>query len=398
MTPASNQQPAARSPLQLAVGAIVVGAIVGAIGWNQNHHQFFASYLVAWLFWNGLALGSMALLLLHNLTGGKWMEPVRPYLRAAAGLIPVMAILFIPIALNLMQIYEWADPAVVEGDAMLQYKAKFYLNPSGFCIRAAIYFTLWISLVGLLSWQGRANAAPDTPAYNRFRRFSGIGLGLHGLAVTFSSIDWMMSLEPHWFSAIYGVIIFAAQGVGALALSIALATRAARSRGELSKLQIHEFHDLGKLMSGLIMFWMYVQFSQLFIIWYGNLPEEVVWVIRRLEHGWLWVAVSLLAFHWMVPFFGLLSREWKRNPARLGFMATLIVVMEWVMYVWYVEPAVQAHAHHGEYHPFFPWIDAGLTAAIGGIWWLVFTLRQPKTFAQAEAVAAKNKKKGARHG
>ena len=423
MTSAPNQQPAARSPLQFAVGAIVVGAIVGAIGWNQNHHQFFASYLVAWLFWNGLALGSMALLLLHNLTGGKWIEPVRPYLRAAAGLIPVMAILFIPVALNLKQIYEWADPAIVAGDAMLQYKAKFYLNPNGFYIRAAIYFTLWMLLVGLLSWQARTNAAPDSPAYHRFRRFSGIGLGLHGLAVTFSSIDWMMSLEPHWFSAIYGVIIFASQGVGALALAIALSTRAARQRGELTKLQIHEFHDLGKLMSGLIMFWMYVQFSQLFIIWYGNLPEEVVWVIRRLEHGWLWVALSLLVFHWIVPFFGLLSRDWKRNPARLGFMAAMIVVMEWVMYVWYVEPAAQAYfehlahlahdASHGaaetvhegaheavksEYHGFFPWIDAGLTAAIGGIWWLVFTLRQPKTFAQSEAVAAKTKKKGGRHG
>lgn len=423
MTSASNQQPAARSPLQFAVGAIVVGAIVGAIGWNQNHHQFFASYLVAWLFWNGLALGSMALLLLHNLTGGKWVEPIRPYLRAAAGLIPVMAILFIPIALNLKQIYEWADPAIVEHDAMLQYKAKFYLNAEGFYIRAAIYFTLWMSLLGLLSWQARTNAAPDSPAYHRFRRFSGVGLGLHGLAVTFSSIDWMMSLEPHWFSAIYGVIIFAAQGVGALALSIALSTRAARQRGELTKLQIHEFHDLGKLMSGLIMFWMYVQFSQLFIIWYGNLPEEVVWVIRRLSHGWLWVALSLLVFHWMVPFFGLLNRDWKRNPARLGAMATLIVVMEWVMYVWYVEPAAQAYfehlahlaheAGHGaaeavhegaheaaatEHHGFFPWIDAGLTAAIGGIWWLVFTMRQPKTFAQSEAVAAKTKKKGGRHG
>jgi hypothetical protein len=398
VTAAPNQPPAARSPLQFAVGAIVIGAIVGAIGWSQNHHQFFASYLVAWLFWNGLALGSMALLLLHNLTGGKWMEPVRPYLRAAAGLIPVMAILFIPIALNLRQIYEWADPAVVAEDAMLQYKAKFYLNPNAFLIRAAIYFTLWILLVGLLSWQGRANAAPDSPAYNRFRRFSGIGLGLHGLAVTFSSIDWMMSLEPHWFSAIYGVIIFAAQGVGALALAIALATRAARRQSELTKLEIHQFHDLGKLMSGFLMFWMYVQFSQLFIIWYGNLPEEVVWIQRRLAHGWLWVAVSLLVLHWIVPFFGLLSRDWKRNPTRLGFMATLVVVMEWVMYVWFVEPAVQAHAHHGEYHPFFPWIDAGLTAAIGGVWWLVFTLRQPKTFAQSEAVAAKSKKKGGRHG
>jgi hypothetical protein len=398
VTAAPNQQPAARSPLQFAVAAIVVGAIVGAIGWNQNHHQFFASYLVAWLFWNGMALGSMALLLLHNLTGGKWIEPVRPYLRAAVGLIPVMAILFIPIALNLKQIYEWADPEIVAKDAMLQYKAKFYLNPNAFFIRAAIYFTLWMLLVGLLSWQGRANAAPDSPAHHRFRRFSGVGLGLHGLAVTFSSIDWMMSLEPHWFSAIYGVIIFAAQGVGALALAIFLATRAARRLPELTKLQIHEFHDLGKLMSGFLMFWMYVQFSQLFIIWYGNLPEEVVWIQRRLAHGWLWIALSLLVLHWIVPFFGLLSREWKRNPAYLGFMALLVVVMEWVMYVWFVEPAVQAHTHHGEYHPFFPWIDAGLTAAIGGVWWLVFTWRQPKTFAQSQAAAAKSQKKGGRHG
>ena len=436
MTAASNPQPAARSPLQFAAAAIAVGAIVGAIGWSQNPRQFFASYLVAWLFWNGLALGSMALQLLHNLTGGKWGDMVRPYLRATTGLIPITAILFIPIALNLDQIYEWANPSIVAGDAMLQYKAKFYLNERGFLIRACVYFALWLSLVGMLSWQARTNAAPDSPAYHRFRRFSGVGLGLHGLAVTFSSIDWMMSLEPHWFSAIYGVVIFAAQGVSALALSIFLATRDARRQAEITPYQIDQFHDLGKLMSGLVMFWMYVQFSQLFIIWYGNLPEEVVWVIRRFEHGWFWVAMSLLTFHWIVPFFGLLNRDWKRNPARLGAMALMVVVMEWVMYVWYVEPAAQAffahlqhlahdaahgaadaahatantahaaadaalgaeEASHGEYHGFFPWIDAGLTLAIGGVWWLVYNRRLPRTMAQAAVVASKHKKKGGRHG
>ncbi|BBO34894.1 hypothetical protein [Lacipirellula parvula] len=422
MTAASNPPSAARSPLQFAAGAIVVGAIVGAIGWTQNHDQFFASYLVAWLFWNGLALGSMALQLLHNLTGGKWGDRIRPYLRATTGMIPIMAILFIPIAMNLDKIYEWANLAIVKDDSMLQYKANFYLNQKFFLIRAAIYFTLWFLLIGLLSWQARTNAAPDSPAHHRFRRFSGVGLGLHGLAVTFSSIDWMMSLEPHWFSAIYGVIMFAAQGVGALALSIFLATRDARRQPSLTPYEVDQFHDLGKLLSGLIMFWMYVNFSQLFIIWYGNLPEEVVWVIRRLAHGWLWVAVSLLVFHWMVPFFGLLNRDWKRDPARLGFMALMIVVMEWVMYVWYVEPAAQAYfehlahlahdaghaaaeaAHEGahdaaktEHHGFFPWIDAGLTVAIGGVWWLVFNRRRPKTFAQAEAAASKQKKKKGGH-
>lgn len=418
MTAASNLQPAARSPLPIAAAAIVVGAIVGAVGWSQNHHQFFASYLVAWLFWNGLVLGSIALQLLHNLSGGKWGDAIRPYLRATTGLLPVTAILFIPIALNLSQVFEWADPEIVAGDAMLQYKAKFYLNVEFFQIRAGIYFVLWFLLLGLLSWQARTNAAPDSPAHHRFRRFSGVGLGLHGLAVTFSSIDWMMSLEPHWFSAIYGVIIFAAQGVSALALAIFLATRDARRQPSLTPYEVGQFHDLGKLLSGLIMFWMYVQFSQLFIIWYGNLPEEVVWVIRRLEHGWLWVAFALLTFHWIVPFFGLLNREWKRDPARLGGMALMVVCMEWLMYVWYVEPAAQAYFHHlahlaheaahgaaegahetakSEHHGFFPWIDAGLTVGIGGIWWLVFNRRRPKTFAQAEAAASKQKKKKGGH-
>ena len=424
MTAASNPPSAAPSPLQIAAGAIVVGAIVGAIGWTQSHQQFFASYLVAWLFWTGLALGSMALQLLHNLSGGKWGDAIRPYLRATAGLIPIMAILFIPIAMNLEQIYEWANPEFVKDDSILQYKASFYLNQKFFLIRAAIYFTLWFLLIGLLSWQARTNAAPDSPAYHRFRRFSGVGLGLHGLAVTFASIDWMMSLEPHWFSAIYGVIIFVSQGVGALALAIYLAARDARRRPSLTSYEVDQFHDLGKLYSGLLMFWMYVQFSQIFIIWYGNLPEEVVWVIRRLEHGWLWVALALLFFHWILPFFGLLNRDWKRSPAHLAAMALLVVFMEWVMYVWYVEPASQVYIHHlaelaekaahaaghgaaeaahdgahaaaehDEYHGFFPWIDAGLTVAIGGIWWLVFNRRRPKTFAQAEAAASKQKRKG----
>ena len=391
MTAAPIQQPAARTSLRFAAGAIVVGAIVGVIGWRQNHHQFFASYLVAWLFWLGMALGSMALQLLHNLTGGKWGEPIRPYLRAASGLIPVMALLFIPIAMNLPQIYEWANLEHV--DPILQYKRDFYLYEKFFLIRAAIYFTLWLLILAMLSWQARTNAAPGSEADHRFRRFSGVGLGLHGLAVTFASIDWMMSLEPHWFSAIYGVVIFASQGVGALALAIFLSTRAARLAPPITPRQIDQFHDLAKLFSGFIMFWMYVQFSQVFIIWYGNLPEEVVWVIWRLAGGWKWIALALLLFHFIVPFFGLLSREWKRNPSRLGFMALMVVVMEWVMYVWFIEPAVQ---HHAENHSFFPWLDASLTAAIGGVWWLVFTWRQPRTFAQAEA-ATKNKKKGARH-
>jgi hypothetical protein len=379
-----------RRTLAIAAGAVVVGAAIGALGWTRMRDEWFYAYLVAWLFWAGLSLGSLSLLLLHNLTGGRWGRAARPQLHAAASLLPLMAMLFVPIALEPARLYEWADPSHVEHDEILQHKAK-YLNVESFQIRAAVYLTIWLALLALLAWQARATPVAETPADRRFRRFSGQGLGLHGLAVTFASIDWMMSLEPHWFSTIYGVLVFCAQGLAALALAIvgikAASVVTVRDEAHAAAVASHAappapsgvvdadaLHDLGKLLLGFTMLWAYLAFSQFFIIWYGNVPEEVVWYQARFAGAWGGVALALALFHFVAPFAMLLSRELKRDPVRLGGVAAMLVVMFWVEMLWMIQPAV----HRPENTLYVPWLDLGLTLALGGAWWFGYAWLRPR--------------------
>ena len=371
MTSERSRQGAAL-PLMIALVAIAAGAVVGWIGWTRAPEQFFYSYLVAWLYWAGISIGSISLLLLHNLTGGKWGDLIRPILRTAAAVLPLMALLFLPIVLQPQRIYEWANASAVERDPILQHKQP-YLNVEFFQIRAGIYFALWFALLALLRWQTRVAPLPDTVADRRFRRLSGQGLALHGLAVTFASIDWVMSLEPHWFSTIFGVIWFGAWGLNALAFAIVVATAVARRTPVLEPYHVDSLHDLGKLLLGFTMLWAYVSFSQYFIIWYGNLPEEVVYYIKRFETPWQWVALAIVLLHFVLPFALLLSREWKRSPAKLGAVALVLLVAEWIAVMWQIAPAVE----HGR-PSFVPWLDLGLTAAIGGLWWLAFMLLLPR--------------------
>jgi hypothetical protein len=355
----------------IALVAIVAGGAVAWLGWARAPEQFFYSYLVAWVFWTCLSAGSLGLVLLHNLTGGRWGYAIRPIARAAAGVLPLMALLFVPIALNAKRLYEWADPYLVENDPALQHKAS-YLNVDSFQLRAAIYFAFWFALLLLLAWQNRAAPPPDSAADRRFRRLSGQGLVLHGIAVTFASIDWLMSLEPHWYSSMYGVIIFTSQGLIGLAFAIVIRTVVDR-RGEwLSEPEANVLHDLGKLLLSFVMFWAYVAFSQFLLIWYGNLPEEVTWYVTRIEGQWAPVALALVAFHFAVPFILLLSKKWKRDPLRLGSISLLVIAMDWVYLLWMVEPA----AVYGRLS-YVPWLDLGLTAAVGGLWWIMFLFMLP---------------------
>jgi hypothetical protein len=354
-----------RAPIA-AVLATFAGAAVAAAGWRIAPQQWFYSYLVAWLYWAGIALGGISLLLLHNLTGGAWGEAIRPALRAAAATLPFVALLFMPIALKVEEIYPWADSYEAEQDPVVRHK-QAYLNVDAFRVRAGIYFAVWFAMLILLAWQARSRPAEDTRAGRRLRRLSGQGLALHGLAVTFASIDWMMSLEPHWFSTTYGVVVFASQGLTAFALAIVVSS-AGPLRADVESAK-DALHDLGKLLLGFLMFWAYVSFSQFLIIWYGNLPEEIVWYTRRWEGGWRYATLALVLLHFVVPFVLLLSRELKRNPRSLGAVALLLAAMNWLETAWMIEPAVSSGAAR------LPWIDLGLTAAIGGVWCGVFLLR-----------------------
>jgi hypothetical protein len=385
MTAEVHSNPAT-NPQRLIFAALGLGVLLVAVGWMMAGGfsgestpngafvtQFFRSYLVAWFFWWAIAIGSLMLLLLHNLTGGAWGFAIRPNLLAAAGTLPLVALLFVPIPLfGLEHLYEWSDEALVMSDPILAHKAP-YLNPEWFVIRAGAYWIVWLS--ALFFARRTSLSAPDSDtAARRIRVTSGIAIGLTALAVTFASFDYGMSLEPHWYSTIYGVLFFVAHGLAAMAFAIAVLVH--WPRGERpTPINPDTLHDLGKLMFAFTMIWAYVSFSQFLIIWYGNLPEEIPWYIRRTSHGWEFVAIAIALFQFAFPFLVLLGRRIKRQPGPLAAIALWILGMRLVDLIWLVEPAFERTG------VFIPWLDVGLTAIMGAIWLAVFHWQRPNDSA-----------------
>jgi hypothetical protein len=362
----------------LAVVAIA-GVTLAAFESPDARANWLPSYLIAWLTCAAISLGSLSILLLHNLTGGRWGEEIRPVARAAAQNTVLIAILSLPVLFNLDQLYPWTNSSLVADTPLLQHK-RLYLNSTFFQIRAAIYFAIWIGLLFLLRWHGRHENAADEKTILRMGRFSGQGLLLHGLATTFAAIDWLMSLEPEWFSTIYGVMVFVAQGLAALAFCIFVVC--SWSTNSVTVTDIEARHDLGKLLLAFVMLWTYMAFSQFLIIWYGNLPEEVVWYAPRLDGGWQWIALSLVLFKFAIPFILLLSRAWKRSPLRLRSLAAVLLVMTWVELVWLVAPPTRSLEA-------FAWMQAaGVMLMVGAVWFAVFLFNlvsQPVLPAHSEA-------------
>ena len=328
--------------------------------------QVFRSYLVAFLFWVGIVLGSLATLMIYHLTGGAWGTLIRRFLESATRTLPVMAVLILPIIFGVSFIYVWARPDVVAHDALLKHKS-LYLNIPFFVIRTIIYFAIWFALVRYLNrWS--LTQAPQ----GKFEGLSGPGLVLFGLTVTFASVDWAMSLEPHWLSTVYGVLFMVGQVLASLAVMILIVALLA-NRGPLRDfVQPSYFHDLGNLMFAFVMLWAYISFSQFLIIWSGNLPEEITWYVARMRNGWEYVAIILLLFHFAVPFALLLSRRNKRNLRGLATIAAWMIIMRLVDLLWMVKPAFhpQGFAIH--------WLDIVAPVALGGIWLAAF-LWQLKT-------------------
>ena len=330
------------------------------------------AYLVAFLFWTGIAVGCVALLLLHNLTGGNWGRLIRRQLEAGALTTVPMAILFVPIALGLRALYPWADPAIAAADPAIRHKAA-YLNPDAFLLRAGLGFALWIGLAFLLnraaSIRDRRGGASPGWMYN----LSGPGLGVVFFTGTFAAMDWGMTLEPDWYSSIYGVMVVVGWGLLTYASMILTTSLLARSEPVASEATPGRLQDLGNLMLAFVMLWAYMAFSQFLIIWSGNLVEEIPWYLRRLKGGWEYVALALVLFHFFVPFFALLFRDLKRNSRVIIWVAVAIIVMHLVDLTWLVLPARGEVLGSG---PKIPWGSVLLvplaTVGIGAAWIWVF--------------------------
>ncbi|MGA8072350.1 MAG: hypothetical protein WB995_02670 [Candidatus Acidiferrales bacterium] len=387
MTPGENLRPAFD---RLQRGMLIVGltALTTTFGfYARNPEQFFRSYLLAFVFWIGFPLGSMAILMLNHLTGGDWGLPIRRPLEAATRTFPAILILFIPLLLGLKTLYPWMRPEVVTGDAILRAKA-FYLNPSFFLTRAAIYFVIWFGLSYFLNkWSEEQDRTGDPALAKRLEGLSGPGLIFYGLTVTYASIDWVMSLEPHWYSTIFGMIFMMIGVLCAMAMAIIVASLLARHEPFASMVVPAQFNDLGNLLLTFVMLWAYLSFSQWLIIWSGNLRDEIPWYMTRARGAWEGWGLSLIIFHFSVPFLLLLQRGLKRRVRALAWVAAALLVTDFMVVIWMVVPAFEPNRVH--IHP----QDLTAMCGIGGIWVAAFVWQLkrrpllPLHAAQAEGVA-----------
>jgi hypothetical protein len=338
------------------------GLLLSAVGWFANPAQFYRSYLVGFVFWNGLALGCMAIAFLHQLSGGAWGSVIRRILESATRTFPVTLVLFLPILFGMHSLYVWSNSAVVAADKTLQHKAA-YLNVPFFIGRAGLYFAIWITVSYFFNkWSLEQDRTGAESWGSKMQGLAGPGLLLYGATVTFSSIDWFMSLDPHWFSTIYGILFLGGQGVSALSFVIAvivlLSTQPPLSEVVSSK----HLRDLGTLLFAFVMLWAYFNFSQFLLIWAGNLPEEIPWYLRRMQGGWMWVGLFLVLFHFAVPFLLLLSRDIKSRPKLMTVVAIWLLVMRVVDLLW-LSASDTFHLH---------WLDVAAPAGLGGIWIAAF--------------------------
>jgi hypothetical protein len=379
-----------RLPVFGAVCALL-GAVACAILGASNPKQFLFSWLVSFLFFLSLALGALFFVLIQYAAQGGWGIVVRRIGETTFATIPVLAVLFVPLLLGMRDLYLWAAPGAAEHDALLRWKAP-YLNVPFFLIRAALYFGCW-SFIALLYYRGsRGQDVTGDPAVTaRLRRLAGPAIIVLALTQTFASVDWIMSLTPHWYSTIFGVYFFAGSFVGFIAWLSVVAVAMRRAGLLETIINAEHLHDIGKLLFAFTSFWAYIAFSQFFLIWYANLPEETTWYKARMEGSWMTVSLLIMAGHFGIPFFYLMGRAVKRRGSTLAIGGVWLLAMHFVDLYWQVMPTL----HPEGFRPSL--LDVASLLTVGGCFvaaagWLLrrqalVPLRDPRL---AESLAFEN--------
>jgi hypothetical protein len=344
----------------LTAGA--AGLLVSLVGWLFNAAQFYQSYLMAYMLCLSVTLGCLALGMLHQLSGGAWGVVIRRPIGAASRVLPVMTLLFVPVLLGMGHLYIWTHADVVAHDEVLQAKHP-YLNVPFFLARTAIYFASWNAISYFLNaWSLEQDRGADPRIARKMQLLSAGGLVVYGLTITFASFDWLMSIEPHWYSTIYGVLIMGGQGLSAMAFLIVVLVWLSR-RPPLDRIVVKaHFHDLGNLTLAFVMLWAYFSFSQYLIIWAGNLPQEISWYVNRLQTGWRLIGVALVLLHFIVPFVLLLSRTMKREGRLVVKVAVAILLSRLLDLFWLIAPEFHTRGIS------VSWLDIVLPLALGAIW------------------------------
>lgn len=343
----------------------VLACAVSIVGWVRSPQQFFFSYLFAAVFWVGLSLGCFGVAMIHYLAGGRWGFPIRRILEAGFTTLPLMLVLFVPLFFGLHYLYPCARPGELT-DKTLQDR-QLYDSVSVFVIRQVFFFLTWIFIATRLrKWSLAQDHTADALPTCRMRTFSGPGLVIYGLLGTFASVDWIMSLEAHWHSSIFGVIVLIGQILTAFAFSTFVLTLFRNEPPYATTVTPTHYHHLGNLLLTFVLFWTYISFGQLLIIYSGDLPRELEWYIHRIAGSWKTVVALIAAFHFFVPFFLLLFRAVKKNVTILAALAAVLFVMHIVDTYWLVMPTLHPHGVS------LSWLDFSTFLGIGGLWAGVF--------------------------
>lgn len=353
-------------PARYAVaGAILlVVCVASAIG---DFDDFFRAYLIAFLFWLGVTLGCLAILMLQHLTGGRWALMIRRILEAGTRTLPVMAVAALPLLAGMKSLYVWADPGQTDPIILTKHA---YLNPPFFAVRMVFYFACWFTLVHFLNkWSREEDRGGTLALWTRLESLSGGGIVLLGFTLNFASVDWVMSLEPRWYSTIYGLLLIVGMALAAMAFTIVVLVWLSGTEPLSSTVTPSYFQDLGSILLMFVMLWAYLEFSQYLIIWGENLTGEIPWYLRRLQGGWGKVGLALVFLNFALPFFLLLFRHVKRRTASLLAVALLVLIMRVVDMCWMVIPAFGTLQHPVRLTALVLLLPLG----IGCVWFAYFT-------------------------
>jgi hypothetical protein len=351
-----------KSALFVGVAALAV-SVIGLFG---NAAHFWQSYLFAFIFWAGLTLGCLGIFFLHNVVGGNWGVAIRRLVEAGLKTLPLIVLLAIPIFFALGTLYKWTDAGYRAEHFAVGHKAA-YLNPTWFIIRTLLYFLIWIaSGYRILAMANEHDRTGDRALFKRIKARSAPALLVFVVTTTLAFIDWIMSLEPDWYSTIYGWMYTVGQVLLTFSFLVAVLVLLSKREPFVSFLTKQHYHDIGNLMLAFTMLWAYMSFAQFLIIWAENLPDEIPWYVRRFSGGWGYIAWTIAIFHFFVPFFLLLLRFVKKNPTRLRTLAIWIIIMKMLDVFWIVEPAFRQRGLE------VYWTDLVTLIGVGGVWLAVF--------------------------
>ena len=362
----------------IALGAGGVALIVWAIGAYFDPEQGLRSWLLGFIFWGGISIGSIGILMLQYLTGGAWGVVIRRTLEACSRSLLISAVLFLPLLFGAKYLYEWSHPSPAL-EHVLEHRG-WYLTTWGWSLRAVIYFALFGVMAYLLNkWGGEQDKTTNYEDAERFlgrpTAFSGPTIVIFVLTVTLAAVDWVMTLDPHWFSTMWGLLFLIGWALSTLCFVVMVLAYLSNKAPMDRVVGRRHFHDLGKLMLAFVMVWAYFNFSQFLIIWSGNIPEETNWYITRMQLGWGVVGMILVLFHFAAPFLILLKQDLKRRAGLLSTIALFIFLMRLVDMFYLISPSprISTHGKGLELALSFSWMDVVAPIAVGGIWlWYFF--------------------------